>query len=373
MIKILIINPEPLSGVGFHRLTVPNAKLDGKGFDISGTASIDNYTIGMLKEFQIVVFNRTISKLPTATVEDEKKLLLRLKTLGIVSVCDLDDFWELPVNHYYYSYFRQFNVPEREKYCVKNSDHVITTTQFFADIIKKLNPKVTVIQNAIDPDQPQWAYNKEKSNRVRFGFVGSAFHKNNVEILKPAMSYLHQDEKLKRKYELLLCGLEKIDEAGLTEKEWEKKQGIYGEYEKIFKTGLKDNNEKAYNYIYRCDVNTYGAMYDLFDVALAPLENILWNNCKSELKMIEAGFKKTAILVSDCQPFTSIAKNGYNCLTVKPKGKYMPDWYLKMKQLILNPNQIEDLSEQLYEDVKVRFHISTANEIRADLYKNLVK
>ena len=87
--------------------------------------------------------------------------------------------------------------------------------------------------------------------------------------------------------------------------------------------------------------------------------------------MIEAGFMKKAMIVSDVMPYQIIAKPGINCLSIKEAG-YKSAWYLSMKKLIKNPNLVEDLAERLHEDVTAKYHIDLVNKTRADLYSRLL-
>jgi hypothetical protein len=103
-------------------------------------------------------------------------------------------------------------------------------------------------------------------------------------------------------------------------------------------------------------------------VSLIPLRNNRFNNLKSNLKLIESGFKKCAVIVSNVFPYTPMLKHGVNCLVVKNKH----DWYRHMVKLIENPNMIEDLSEQLYIDVQAQ-HMEEVVKTRFETYKKILK
>ncbi len=99
-------------------------------------------------------------------------------------------------------------------------------------------------------------------------------------------------------------------------------------------------------------VNTYANNYNNFDVSLAPLVESLFNNNKSQLKVIEAGFHKKALIASETNPYTIDLINAYghggeyndkgNALLVSP-SKNHKDWGKHMVRLIKNPNLVEDL------------------------------
>ena len=90
-----------------------------------------------------------------------------------------------------------------------------------------------------------------------------------------------------------------------------------------------DDVRKPYRRRWTQDVTTYANNYNTFDVSLAPLVESEFNANKSQLKIIEAGFHKKAIIASETQPYTIDLINAVeegqfndkgNALTVNPKG-----------------------------------------------------
>jgi glycosyltransferase involved in cell wall biosynthesis len=101
---------------------------------------------------------------------------------------------------------------------------------------------------------------------------------------------------------------------------------------------------------------------------------------KSQLKVIEAGFYKKALIASNVGPYTidlkHAMKNGEftdgNALLVdEPKNH--SDWSKYIKKLVDNPNMIVDLGEKLYETVSHKYHLDTVTHERASFYKSLIK
>jgi glycosyltransferase involved in cell wall biosynthesis len=101
---------------------------------------------------------------------------------------------------------------------------------------------------------------------------------------------------------------------------------------------------------------------------------------KSQLKVIEAGFYKKALIASNVGPYTidlkHAIKNGEftngNALLVD-EHKNHSDWSKYIKKLVDNPNMIVDLGERLYETVKDKYHLDTVTHERAAFYKSLIK
>ena len=128
-------------------------------------------------------------------------------------------------------------------------------------------------------------------------------------------------------------------------------------------------------------IDTYAKGYNEFDVALAPLNDSSFNKYKSQLKVIEAGFHKKAIIAQNYGPYTidlvsAIEKGGGfnskgNSLLVE-SSKNHKQWSQHIKRLIDNPNLVEDLGEKLYETVKDRYDINHVTKLRAEIYKTLI-
>jgi len=102
----------------------------------------------------------------------------------------------------------------------------------------------------------------------------------------------------------------------------------------------------------------YHKLYNYFDVSLVPLSGSEFAKCKSHLKMLEAGFSKCAMIVSNTQPYSPyITKD--NCIAIK----HPSEWAGAIKRLSENPNQVADLTESLYEYVQ-DFTMDKINELR---------
>lgn len=101
---------------------------------------------------------------------------------------------------------------------------------------------------------------------------------------------------------------------------------------------------------------------------------------KSQLKVIEAGFYKKAIIASNVGPYTIDLKhcleNGKfvdgNAMLVN-EARNHADWAKFINNLIANPNMAKDMGERLYETVKDTYDLNNVTKTRADIYKSLVK
>ncbi len=101
---------------------------------------------------------------------------------------------------------------------------------------------------------------------------------------------------------------------------------------------------------------------------------------KSQLKVIEAGFYKKAIIASDLGPYTIDLKHALkqgeftdgNALLVEEKRNHS-DWAYNIKKLIQNPSWAKELGERLYETVKDTYSLQNVTKARAEFYKSLIK
>jgi glycosyltransferase involved in cell wall biosynthesis len=155
----------------------------------------------------------------------------------------------------------------------------------------------------------------------------------------------------------------------------------YRNYLLTFTNTPYSDDDKSYRRRWTKEINTYATNYNYFDVSLAPLVNSVFNNNKSQLKVIEAGFQKKAIIASDVDPYTldlvSAIDNGVfndkgNSLLVSEKRNHK-DWAKHMKRLVENPNMIQDLGNRLYETVKDTYSLKKVSENRVQFFKSIIK
>jgi glycosyltransferase involved in cell wall biosynthesis len=173
---------------------------------------------------------------------------------------------------------------------------------------------------------------------------------------------------------------------------------VWYEYEKIFTNNYQivsddykkyllkfsqsdypeDINE-SYRRVWTKPVTSYAKNYSKFDISLAPIKNHIFNKVKSQLKVIEAGFYKKALIASNFGPYTidltHCLKNGEfvdgNALLVDEQRNHS-DWAKYVKKLVDNPNMIKDMGERLYEHVSQRYDLNIVTKHRAEFYKSIV-
>tara|TARA_R110000787_G_scaffold231011_8_gene338505 strand:- start:71 stop:673 length:603 start_codon:yes stop_codon:yes gene_type:complete len=159
-----------------------------------------------------------------------------------------------------------------------------------------------------------------------------------------------------------------------------------GGYEKELlsfkKKGISGDLDSNYRRVWTKPITTYASNYNNFDISIAPLKEHLFNKVKSQLKVIEAGFHKKALVIQDYGPYTidcinaldkgGTINNSGNALMVK-KERNHKQWYQHLKRLIDSPALVEDLGERLYETVFPQYTLETVTRNRAEWYKELIR
>jgi len=240
---------------------------------------------------------------------------------------------------------------------------------------------------------------------LRFGWLGGSSHLHDLKLLEGAFGKLSSQ---KDKFSLYLCGFDirgTITEINPQTGEQKQRpilphETVWSQYEKIFTKNYEMitpehkefllkylPNEKYtleenpfYTRVWTEPVTSYAKNYANFDVSLAPLKNHIFNRVKSQLKVIEAGFYKKALIASNIGPYTidlkHSLKNGNfvdgNALLVEERRNHS-DWSKWMKKLIDNPSWAEDLGERLYETVSKTYDLNIVTETRAQIYKEITR
>ena len=400
-IKLLVV-PSDRTGVGKFRSIDPHIFLQNnysEDFHVDIVFEPDLNDISFWKQYHIVHYHRSVSPNLDASIQ----FIPVLNKLGIITVCDIDDYWLPTKEHPLHDLIKQDKIHEKIVENLKLSKYVTTTTTIFADEIKKFNPNVVVFPNAIDPNEPQFKEKTPESDKLRVGWLGGSSHLHDLMLLDGMVSKLRD---IKDNLQFVLCG---FDTRGImteiNQQTGEKKQRpikpnetVWYMYEKIFTdnysiispeyklhlerfkdTVYENESEQPYLRVWTKPVTSYAKNYSKFDVSLAPVKQHIFNKVKSQLKVIESGFYKKALIASDFGPYTidlkHCLKNGNfvdgNALLVSDSRNHS-DWAKHIKKLQQNPNLVKDMGERLYETVSARYDLNIVTKARQEFYKSIV-
>jgi glycosyltransferase involved in cell wall biosynthesis len=401
-INVLVL-PSDKTGVGKFRSVDPHVFLqnlypDDFHVDIDYEPQINN--IEYWKKYQIIHAHRTIGH----DYDFAPKLIEWLKSLGIIVIVDLDDYWLPTKEHPIHSLIVQNKIDEKIKVNLKAASYVTTTTDIFANEIRKINKNVIVFPNAINPKEAQFNQPTPPSEKIRIGWLGGSSHLHDLALMD---GFVQKNSMINDKLQYVICGFDTrgtVTEVNPQTGEQKQRnilphETVWARYEEIFTSNYKttdeeykkfllnfkeeeykSNTELPYVRVWTKPVNTYAMNYSKFDISLAPIKNHIFNRMKSQLKVIEAGFYKKALIASEIGPYTidlvHCLKNGEfndngNAILI-PENRNHSDWSKSIKKLVDNPEMIKELGERLYNTVKDKYDLNKVTDERASWYKSLI-
>lgn len=398
-IKVLMV-PSDIAGVGHYRNIWPGQEINkkyGDRFTIEIEHMPDFDNLDFFKKFDIVHFHRQLGQF-----DSQERRINELRKSGVIVVVDIDDYWSPPKDHPMYGAAVKEDLAGKITATFKMVDYVTTTTDIFAKHIQKYNPNIKIIPNAIDMSHPMWKQeNQNPGGRVRISWIGGSSHNKDLELLKTSMNILHNDDSLKNKYQIVMCGYDtrgfitEIDQNGnvVQNRKIYPHETIWNVFEQYFTDNYNKNlipeNYKKYllkyenkpftdfdvydsGYVRRwtLPLTQYGKHYNYCDVCLAPLAENTFNEVKSELKIIEAGLTKKVLIAQEFGVYRELIKDGENGILI-PKSKNLRGWYESIKKVINNPEFREKLSNNLYDFVKDKYTLEIVTQKRVEWYQEI--
>ena len=405
-INVLVV-PSDQFGVGHWRSIWPHTKLDelyGNEFEVTIDNNPNWNDIHSFDKYDIVHFHKGLFQ----NMDSFRNALKYFKEKNIVTIMDIDDNWDVGQFHPLYLTSKRMGISEKITENLRLVDYVTTTTSIFADKIKKYNKNVYVFPNAVDPKDEQFYPIKTPSDRIRFGFVMGSSHKRDMEQFMGVVSTF--DKELLNKIQIVLCGYDLRGTTSIIDKNGNitgkrnimPMESVWYEYEMNVTNKFNIISEEYKNFLLKFipntqwpnvqnepyrrewtkDLNNFGKHYQNIDVLLAPLDCNQFNEVKSELKFVEAGFTKTAIVCSDFGPYHLVGNSMFkkygevdesgNCVLIDPSKKHK-DWSKTIKKLVQNPELIDLLKNNLHKFAIENYNLDDVTAKRAEWYHKIVK
>ena len=313
-----IIYLDGLNGINYHRLMTPFLRMrEDNGINIHFFENFND-----MKEWDLsLVDNLVVSR--RCSVSNHKEFKAFLKKNNIKLILDNDDYWELANDNpakKFYEKVESKNIINS----IKIADEIWTPSEYLANRMRKVGAtcEIRVIANTIYPKEKQWrsiGKDPNETGKVRFGFLGANGHSDDIKTM-----------------------------------------GIDFEGKELYCMNLMDYPQllKAKYLMNPLEIHQYGELYKFFDVSLAPLRNTKFNRCKSELKVVEAGFTKTAIIASNTGPYKKAIQHGKTGLLCNSTA----EWREAVDKMTLP--MAEDLAGNLHEYCKKHYDLSELNKER---------
>ena len=410
-INVLFV-PSDREGVGHFRTIWPAKnfyKNYSDEFNVKIDASPNFEDMSELEKFDIIHFHRQIGPL-----EEQPRVLTHLRSKGVKLIMDIDDYWSPPPTHNLYSLIKSEGIDKKIEEVFKYVDMVTTTTEIFKKEILKYHKNVEVVPNALNLNEAMWKNEstENKSGKIRIGWAGGSSHLHDLDLLRESMIKL-ANSQFKDKVQIVMCGFDVRGTNTIIGPNGEKTtipiqkhETLWLEFEKIF-TGnyslinqdqeyvkwLKKivneeypkQSEKSYLRRWTLPLTRYGEHYDYFDVCIVPLaetyrdvsekgqvtykENI-FNKVKSELKIIESGFKKKVLIAQKTGIYEELLTDGENAILVDDNKK---GWYKAIGNVASDAELREKLSTNLHKFVTERYTIEKVNEKRKEIYQKIMQ
>ena len=274
-----------------------------------------------LQEADVIIMQGTVDPKRISQVwayaSEFKKLL----------VTDLDDFPVVPPTHPLYAEHQKLEAVKWTTGLLKVADLVTTTTPHLAEVLKKANEHVEVLPNCLDMELWGQEPLKSTSDQVRIVWAGSATHREDMRMVKPAiMEILAKYPNVK----FLYCG--------------------DGE---IWRNKLFEDHPQT-EYVEPTDVDNWPAKFRSLqaDIAIAPLLDTEFNRAKSNLKFLEAAAYKIPMV---CSPtvYSDTLTDGKECLIARTPKEFVT----KLSLLIENPSKREEIGNNAYEALQANYNL----------------
>lgn len=313
---MILIHVDDLNGINYHRLIAPFTRM-------METTDLKFYWFGTLEEIKLynleIVSHIIISR--KLAIVNYKAFRDMLDKYGVKLILDNDDFWELTSDNPAYLVYELY-MGKRIKETIRIADEVWCPSKYLAKMTRRVNRKVSIkiIPNGINPDEAQWNnVQKYSSEELRFGYIGANGHSKDVGLV----GYNFSDKEL-------YC----VDLMDYVE--------LLGAKHKLAPKPVFE----------------YGTLYKNFDVSIAPLGGGRFNRSKSNLKVVEAAFTKTAIIASNTSPYKESIEHGKTGLLCANKD----EWKEAIESMTVE--YAKELGNNLYESMKDEYHIDTINNLR---------
>lgn len=256
---------------------------------------------------------------------------------------DVDDLiTEVPKEHPKHEYYKRISKEMIALY--KNVDFLIVTTHRLKEKYKAYNPNIFILPNLID--ERIWEYNERfntaDKNKIIIGYSGSATH---VYDFKPIIGAL---EYILEKYDNI-----KLRFIGYMPEELKK----YGARVELI-SPISPFKEYA-----------MALKQASFSIAIAPLIDNTFNQCKSNLKYLEYSICGYPGIYSNVGPYKDTIKHKETGYLVNNTTE---DWIAAFEEFIKNPELREKLAKNAYKDVKENYTLSKKAFVWEEAYKKML-
>jgi glycosyltransferase involved in cell wall biosynthesis len=242
------------------------------------------------------------------------KYRMALPGLQIIQMVD-DLLGEVPEKHPN----RNFQVREghqRMARALKQSNRLVVTTDTLREHYKKYVPDVWLMPNCLDKQWSGLRLPKTTGHKLRVGWIGAGQHKGDLELITDVVRELADE------VDWVFMGM-CTDE-------------------------IKPHIKEFHDFVSISDYPQKMSSLDL-DIAIAPLEQNFFNECKSNLRLLEYGAMGWPVVCSDVFPFRSNNPPVTHC------GNDTAEWVAAIRTLMADDHLRLQRGEQLHQWVQSNY------------------
>lgn len=363
--KVLLIITDK-TGLQYHRQIAPHQAIKRQVMaTIDFTQDISMISDTDLASYDIVHYIRKIGE-----HESTKLIYNRCKALGCKLVFDLDDYPHLSQDHPMFKLWAVQNTSRLIKESLINCDIVTTTTERLKEyLITQTDKPIYVLPNAIDKTDQQWNEELIPSPLIRFGWIGGNHHLNDIKIMKDDITKVYKKLKGFQLCQSLSATREGMEIERIFSCDYKYITTNYSDYLKQinFHFNYEMGFHQPYKRILTTEIKDYATLYNHIDIALIPLRYNNFNSFKSELKLVEAGAKGKAAIVSKVPPYDSFPDDCVEFITDNNGG-----WFKAIRKLLHDPDYRKEKALKLKSYIDKNFNIDEIAKKRIEIYKSLI-
>jgi len=296
-----------------------------------------------IKNSDVVVFQREFP----ANLSNYLAVMSQAANLGKPVVMDLDDdLLALPIHH-----------PDRVKLnYAKAQIPILTgmlqataltvTTPYLADLLRKYNSNIFILPNFLDDSL--WQFNAPQiepvEDKIRIFYMGTVTHVPDLEMLKPAFRALAMKYPGRLEFMFYGANLEFAESIPATITNCQSETFVYADYVKV-------------------------ALSQKANIAIAPVEDIPYNHCKSSIKFFEYSAMGLPGVYSRVTPYALVVEDGINGFMAST----ISEWIDALSQLIENPHLRESVALAAQETVRRDWLLSDHAHLWPETYAEIAE
>lgn len=301
------------------------------------------YSTDAIRASDVIVFQREFP----ANLTNYLSLMSQAANLKKPVVMDMDDdLLGLPLHHpdRVKLYYAKAQIPILLS--MAQATALTVTTPYLADLLRKYNSNIFILPNFLDDSL--WQFNAPQvdpiGDKIRIFYMGTVTHVPDLEMLKPVFYALAR--KYPERLEFVFYGANlKFDEPiPATITNYQSETFVFADYVRI-------------------------ALAQKANIAIAPLEDIPYNHCKSSIKFFEYSAIGLPGVYSRVTPYTSVIEDGINGFTAST----INEWIDALSQLIESPQKRERMTLAAQETVRKNWLLSDHAKLWPETYARIAE